>query len=429
MRRLIPVAVLLLARLAAASDWGYSFPAAAAGALLPNNRPAVIVVAAGDGAAGAAASLITALRESGRARLVMDPSNLRNVSGLADQDIVRQAKYLPVDIVVVVRVFPGGSPGAATAVITLYDKQMKTLGAASTQHGVPLKRPEWASGQGVSSAAASAVDQVVDERRAKPKPPQQDVDDDEPAVGGVVGGAPPPPPSYDVSYGQQPPGYPPPPSYGVPLPVAPALSPAEQQYQDEKIGFYRYNSYYYGSSMMSSSWGGPFQGAGRAALDHEAFYRVVGRNDYADFHRRRSRARTALLAPGVVALLVGTGMALGDIGDAYANKFCLQQDSTGTCLKSEARINWAVSGTGIGLFVLGLAATIAGGTLDRYPTTDEQNWRMAGEHDRKLRERLGLPPVEDPDLPAEARRPTPVPVSVVPQVSPTGGGLAVGVRF
>jgi hypothetical protein len=409
------LAVLLVARLAAAADWGHSFPTAATGALLPNNRPGVIVVAAGDGAAVAAASVIMSLRESGRARLVMDPSNLRNVSGLADQDIVRQAKYLPVEIVVVVRVFPGATANAETAVITLYNKQLKTLGAASTQRGVPLKTPEWASGQGVSSAAASAVDQVVDERRNnKPKPPQEDVDDEEPA---------PPPPQYGQppQYGAPPPPY----GYGAPppIPVAPVLSPAEQQYQDEKIGFYRFNSFY---DSSSPTWGAPFQGPGRASLDHESFYRIVGRKDYAETRRRRNNARIGLLAAGVPALLVGTGLWLGDIGDAYSHQFCLEQDMSGKCLKSEARINWGVTGAGLGLFVFGLVATIAGGSMDRNPTTDEENWRMAGEHDRKLRQRLGLPPIDDPDLPSEAKR---VPLSIAPHVSPTGGGLTATVRF
>ena len=54
------------------------------------------------------------------------------------EEILKKAQALPVDAIVVVRVFPGASADKPSAVITLYDKQGKVLVAIAAEAGVPI---------------------------------------------------------------------------------------------------------------------------------------------------------------------------------------------------------------------------------------------------------------------------------------------------
>jgi hypothetical protein len=126
----------------------------------------------------AAAAFAFAVRQSGRARLVMGSSALGDLSALDDQAIVHRASGLPITTVAVVRTFPGEG-ARTTVVVTLYDRAGRTLGAMSGERGLGASSTG-PSGQGVSTAASSAVLQAV--QSAASEPPQGGI------AGGVVGG-------------------------------------------------------------------------------------------------------------------------------------------------------------------------------------------------------------------------------------------------
>ena len=152
------------ARAEGTAGWDKSFTPAAVATYLPKEPRAYLVAAANRDAREAATALAAALRQVATARLVMDDSAIGDATGLDDAAIAAKAHALPVNVVVVVRTFPGGAGEPARAVVTLYENARgQALGALSAVAGAPLEPNGDAAAptEGVSEATSGAVSKVL----------------------------------------------------------------------------------------------------------------------------------------------------------------------------------------------------------------------------------------------------------------------------
>ncbi len=133
------------------------------------------VLVAGVGARGEEAA--SALRQSlaGEVALVMGSEALGDLSGLDDFKIFKRARRMPVDFVVVVRVYPQGEGRPATAIAPVYNTRGKTavtlsfeensaggVAAPVTSRPAPLPRPE------TDGLAAPSMEEPKSEAKAPP---------------------------------------------------------------------------------------------------------------------------------------------------------------------------------------------------------------------------------------------------------------------
>jgi hypothetical protein len=203
----------------------------------------------------------------------------------------------------------------------------------------------------------------------------------------------------------------PPASRTIPgIPGGPPLTQGEtpeETYQLNFVGLeHRETGGYIDGRQVSKteSWMG-FRGKYRLKLGPIEFYDAVARHDLHDKARNIVIATTACLAGGV-ALALGGGI------------YGLTRDNSSGPPKGAIL---AVFG-GVGLMAIAL--------MLRFETVPEaEAYKMARTYNDRLRVHLGLPPiVEDPTQP-HASVPPPRPerrrVSLVPAVSPQGGGLLV----
>lgn len=239
---------------AQASGWGASFAPAPVASWVTGNKPRVLVVAAGDASdvADAERRLVGALRDGGRASLVMTDEALGDIAGLGDSDIVKKATAFPVDQVAVLRVFPGAD--APTAVVTFYGADGKVLSAFTAQRGTVLaeKAASDATGRGVSKEAANAVTDVT-----KSVPSSDDVMEE-----------------YEKSY----------------------------------IGFEDFARVNANSGAVLSTHSVPYQGKYKKPLEGAAFYQAVGRLDLAEQYRQRFNTRTAMGIGGILGIVAGAAV-------------------------------------------------------------------------------------------------------------------------
>lgn len=372
----------VLATSAAHADkgtWAKSFTADAAGSYL-DGKPRVLVAAVGeDEASEAAASLRSALRASGRAKLVLDDSALGELTNVKDPAVVKKAAKLPVDVIAVLRVFDGDK---ATAVAIFYDKKGNTLAALSVEKGAPLGR-RGEAGSGVSSETESAVSRVLhDDEQKKEEPP------------------------------------------------APK-DPREQEYDRRHIGFYRDVTVNLFTGQAWGNWGGPYRGDGEQPLDAPSYFHTVGRDDLASYYRSGTRTKTALGVTGGILITGGVATALTSIALTTAG-LCEEQDTSGDCIKRDMTSFATTIGVGLGALVIGVVEAVIAGKTHRFRTGVVENYKMGAEYNRRLREELGLPPKKDEDVPDDVQQPEQPPtaqLSLTPVISPQAGGVAVGVRF
>jgi len=371
--------VSLAGRALADGTWAASFPGPAAGSHLPAGQPAVLIAAAGvdPEAASAAAALITALRASGRASLVMDAAGLGEVRGLDDPSLVKRAAGLPVKVVLVIRTFPGAS--GPTAVATLYDRGGKTLGAFSVTRGAPLSARTRDAGAGVSGEASAAVSAVLKDS------------------------------------GQ----------------TDPQRKAKESEYQRRHVGFNRFAVFHVYSGVLSGHWGAPYLGSDANPLEPQRFFEAVGRPDHARYYQKRRVAKRALQIPGWLAMLGGATMAtIGGLG--HPKGICRGQSLSGECIDHAPGGAPALLWTGVSLSTLGLAAVIVAAAINPFPTSAEQTYQLAATHNQRLRESLGLPHRVDDDVPPQYQRSARGParsVRVTPVAGAGGGGLTLQGTF
>jgi hypothetical protein len=159
-------ALQLWPAVASANEWSTTFESETVAMKLEAPDERFVVVPAGEGnleeTQAATEALIAALRE-GEAEVVMDDQSLGDVAALDDDAIVEEAASLPVDRVIVVRVFPGGD-GPPRAVVTMY--------AAATSESV----------SGFTARRGTPV--TTDDRQADAEEPDED-DREESASAGV----------------------------------------------------------------------------------------------------------------------------------------------------------------------------------------------------------------------------------------------------
>jgi hypothetical protein len=149
---------------AAGAGWDRTFGPAAVVTYLPKDPRAYLVAAATADAREAATAFAQALRAGKTATLVMDDAAIAPIDGLDDAAIAAKARPLPIKVVVVVRVFPGGPDEPSRAVVTLYESATaKPLGALSGAAGTPLEPNAEAApaAAGVSETTSSAVATVL----------------------------------------------------------------------------------------------------------------------------------------------------------------------------------------------------------------------------------------------------------------------------
>jgi hypothetical protein len=156
----MPVSALLLVALGASPAWEATFTPAATASYLDRPNLAVVVIAAGPGSPStqaAVAAIAQALRSSQRTRFVMTGEGVSVQPTDPDQRIVEQSAALPVDVVLVVRTFPGP---AETAVAVLYSKE-----------GAPLASMAGTLGQALPARGATTPSTAMPPPPPPPPPP------------------------------------------------------------------------------------------------------------------------------------------------------------------------------------------------------------------------------------------------------------------
>ncbi|MGC4113297.1 MAG: hypothetical protein QM765_01190 [Myxococcales bacterium] len=300
-------ALAALILLAADPAWTASFNGPAIATYLGEggSQRAILVAGAGGAVSGSAAAseaLQAALRASDRVRLVMDAANLGDIATASDQEIVRRCSALPVDLVLVVRVFPGASDRPPMAVGTFYDKTSAAQGAFSVEQGQPLApRSGPVAVTGVPQAALDAVEHAR----------------------------------------------------GTPTPV----DSKKQAYEHSKLTFS------HSPESLGTRWGLPGRGSyGQTRLAGAEFYELVGRQDLASGYRARKAGKVAATVLGITGVASGaiTMAVVGfdTIGDDWSPPSQSQKDQRTTALVAGG----VTAGAGVLLIVVG--ALIPEHTID-----------------------------------------------------------------
>lgn len=312
---------MLLALLAAAPAWDATFDASATASYLDRPNAAVLVVAGGEPSESRAAAeraLVEALRKSGQTRLVMSGESLAATPGDSDEALVKKAAVLPVDVVLVLRLFPGATE---TAVATFYDKAGAALSALSGSPGQPLARREGGSRQ---NAGRAAVVETVKKAEG--------------AQGRTSGTS----------------------SGGV------GHDPGKIEFGGGAMVNAR-------TGQVLSTWIIPFHKGER--LEGAHFYEVVGREDLARQYRSRATTRTGLLLGGGVATAAGTVMALATMLPTCA----IWDARAQTCLQTRVP-NLVVPG--LVMAGAGFVALMVGAFFQPDPVSPKARYELAEEYNR-----------------------------------------------
>ena len=291
-------------------------------------------------ARSAADALTAALRQDGRAKLVMGDEALGPLGGLSDEQVLAKAKSTVADLFLVVRVFANSTGQPATAVATFYDRAGKVLSALTASAGTPLvARAGEGAAQGVNRAALSSVADL-----------QKDAPTDESRK------------RYDDNF---------------------------VSFQDV-AGVNRYG-------MVVSTWQIPTQGKFRRPLEGADFYDHVGRADLGGQFRSRNARRWALFGVGLGAQILSVPLLTVGVVNGYCAKKssqsfeCLESDYTGLIL-------------GGVLFTAGTIVELVGLATDPHPVDPPERRALADTYNQKLRTDNGLPPETSRAAPASAPR-------------------------
>jgi hypothetical protein len=337
--------VALVAALAAietaAPDFSQTFTPGAVASHLDANGAALVVGAgpASEALAQATAALEAALRGSGRVDFVLNGKTLGDVGGLDDPTIVKKCAALPVERVVVVRVFESaGQP--ARAVATLYDKQGALVtaftGVAGTALAAKSAPAEGAPpSTGLSQNAAKAVLETGPEK------------------GGVT---------------------------------------ARNQYDEQYIGFEERTVVTVMSGVgMVSNWSKPVLGKYRKPLHYEDFYKMVERPDLASSYETRRAVRIGFWAAGIATIAVTTAVAIGSLASrdscdsvgVSSPKFSTCVEESGAKLESAVKV--ALIGGGVGTLLV-----LVPFAINPQPIEPDEARRLADGYNEKLKAKLGI---------------------------------------
>jgi hypothetical protein len=124
-----------------------------------------------------------------------------------------------------------------------------------------------------------------------------------------------------------------------------------------------------------------FVGIDHHPIDEAAFYRIVGRDDLLHRYQVKARIKTGLALAGGALMLGGAMVAM----IAQLERSSGVQVTCVGCARSGPSPLWGLAIAGTGLVTL-----ITSGFLTPSPIDADEADRLASDHDRELRSRLGL---------------------------------------
>lgn len=367
---------------AAPAGWPESFPPAQVGSYL-GPRPLRLLVTGSGGrdAEAAASALREALLRSGKATRVEDATALGDATAQNDQTIVQTAQNFQIDRIVVVRVFPGSAGAPDRAAVRIYDKAGRAVATLTTGRGVPVSA--WtADGAPISTGPIGTIGTLP-----APGPLQPDTDA--------------------------------------------TRSDAQRAWERSVLWYADWDGIdRYGAVVNFRNQ--PLRGTQRENLSREDLYLALGRPDLIRSESRRRAVRLTLGFTSIALGLAGTGtliwslVSLGNVPAASGTQggVTFQYASNDSTYTLSRATPWIVTGSLLGgCFLAALASTL----IPPHALGAEAERRLVEEHDRRLRQRLGLP-----DLPRVARRPLPRRITgfaLAPAIGPGGAGLGASFGF
>jgi len=154
LRLSVLVAVALSPAIVRADDWATTFEASAVASHLDGTYP-YVVVGFGSGGSEASDAFAAALESSGRADVCLPASNIGALEGLDDPAVVQRASVLPVKRVAIARVF------GERVVVTVFRTDGTAVVAIAGAKGKPLKTRAGRASDGVDASTATTVASVT----------------------------------------------------------------------------------------------------------------------------------------------------------------------------------------------------------------------------------------------------------------------------
>ncbi|WAS96264.1 hypothetical protein [Nannocystis punicea] len=319
---------------AASVDWSSTFTPGGASAHLGDKKPNIIVIAANPGSQAAAATFRAALTASKKAGVVLDGQALGAVDSLDDRAIIERAKVLPVQQIVIVRVFEG-SPGDPPSFIAMgYGADGNVAVALSGTAGVPLPEPELPT-------EVSVPEPAVDAASDAPKAPEESEE------------------------------------------AKQARDVAENEYAAKRLG---------------GTWGALRQGTPGTPITPTQFYAALGRDDLARQVDKRKKTRLGVALGGGIAggglLAVGlTFLILNSTATKYGPDFGPDDPLRGGTDRVRYPLSMPLSGALLGVgaaLLIGMGVFL--GVYKAHPVGRRETPGLIDGHNRELRKKLGLPP-------------------------------------
>jgi hypothetical protein len=341
-------------------------------------KPATRILVARGGSAGAeidscASALQAALRRCSGVKLVMDDYPLGGLSKGDDQSIVRKAISMPIDLVAVVRVFPGADRGQPSGVITMYDRSARAVSALSATKGEAIpsfkKTEVVAPGQGVSAAAVASVSTVIKT-------------------------------------------------------TSKHLKSSETEYKRRRVWFNTTTAVNLQTGQIVGRWTIPLVGESATPLEGADFYRYVGREDLAKRYRNNTIVKYSLMIPGYALFLTGT-----TLGTLYFIKGSSSVSEL-TPDEQESQKNLGL-GLLIGCGVGGLVMGMVGSFWPSHPVNAQEAIQLAEGYNQGLKKQLGLEEEEEGATVAQQGDGDAQGLSLhlLPVIAPHTYGLGLGMRF
>jgi len=369
------LAFALTPSIASAADWSTTFEASAVASHL-EGRHAFVVVGFGPGGDDASNALSAALESSGRAELCIPGANLGALDGLDDPSVVKKAAAFPVQRVAIARVF------GERVVVTVFRIDGTAVAALSGSKGTPIKSKEARATDGVEGSTAAAVANVTRGDDAKA---------------------------------------------------------AREKYDRQFIGIEEIVAVSGGGAVVANN-ATYFRGKYKEPLDLPQVFEAMGDPGTAKKVRDHSATKVALFVGG----LVGTyGLPfLGLVPFAFAPPrpdfvSCFNQPNVAQCEQARdaredaykrGQQNATAAGLAIGipLFVAGVVVFFSGFTMKPLPIELSEIRERIDQHNRKLRQELGLSDELSETEPTPQRAPE-LQAGFVPMQG--GGAFSLQVRF
>jgi hypothetical protein len=362
---------------ALAAGWQTTFDARAVSTYLKGTDLKVMVAGVGSKEGPAVAALTRTLRDTSGVKLAMPADALGSLDGLEDAAIVKRAQKMPIDRILVVRVFPNRE-GGDSAVVSVYDRSGMVLSAFTGVSGEPMAQEAPATSHGVSSETARAVDSLT-----------------------------------RVSDGD---------------------AKAREEFEKRAVFTGDMMAVNMNTGMVVSSWTNFYKGKYREPLDGAAFLDYVGKPELATQYRKVESDKTWLRLGYWSALVVGEtvfwwGFAkwAGASGAAYAYDDYNSYEAQ-TAVDDKRASGKTMMLLGSLLHAGWIVGMIVDGSID-YPVTTSQALEYAEEYNKKLAGELGVSNVGEPPVAKTSATKSGPTFTVAPFFTPNGGGLGLALRF